>query len=670
MTRYPCAAMGHSASRSVGSAAPAAPAAPAAHTAARQVVHANVGHERAAYTLEAHIDVQSSSAARTLHLVALDDVTLMSSTVEGLGDAHVDVTAGAAVLAVGARGGRFRVRLYLSTALASTAAPYAVRLCVLRAAHNTLRCTFHGYEHAPAVDADPPLAQRKWDASTLCTTFAPTDAVALQWAPSRADAAPLTAAHATAALTTFVGVERVWDAAHHALVPCAVLDVAAHLHVAAPHVAALARQGTLDVAVDAHGAPLVWQWLEVDSDPQRVALAPHAPAAPAAGARTLRLLVDVARVCGAFGAPPDAPLVCAVRGRARLPLPDAQRTLALPSVRVVGAAAQHTRQTVYATASSGAYALELAAPGAAPRTVGDAGCQVTLAADDVCRVTLADAPAAHGPAPPAPPLAVSAVRHDVWPRGAQLQHHVALRVYGPLLGAEHTVLLFPHAGADAVGALAAYVNGHAVPAHLVPQLQTTADADAPEPAPVLAAVTLAVPAAAAHAAAHADVDVHYTTPWAPHTPLDVVCPTAPAPVPRTVVCVHGAGAAVPRLVTPTTAHVAHGTEATVTAFPQHRERPHTLRFALQTPVAPHGTRTAWMLAAALVVAVVACWMASTAHALRRLETHVASLAMALDIDLDDGHWREPGWHPTGAVVRYALHDVAQAARRAVGHLRH
>ncbi|KAI3629161.1 hypothetical protein CBS9595_000233 [Malassezia furfur] len=656
--------MGHSASRSAGSAGQRAAPAAAPHTAARQVVSADVGRERAAYTLEAHIDVQAAAAAPTLHLVALDDTALVSSTVDGLGDARVDVADNAVVLVVGARGGRFRVRLYLATALASTAAPYAVRLRVLRAAQNTLRCTFHGYEHAPAVEADPPLAQRKWDASTLCTAFAPTDAVALQWAPTRADPAPLAAAHATASLTTFVGVESVWDAAQHTLVPCAVLDVAAHLHVAAPHVAALARQGALDVVVDAHDAPLAWQWLEVDSDPQRVALAPHAPTPPAVGSRTLRLLVDVARVCGAFGAPPDAPLVLAVRGRARVALADAPRAVALPAVRVVGAAAQHTRQAVYAAASNGAHAWQLAAPGP-PRSLGDAGCTVALGAEDVCRVALVDAPPAHGPLPSAPPLAVAALRHDVWPRAAQLQHHVAVRVFGPLLGAEHTVLLFPHAAAAAVGALVAYVNGHAVPTHLVPQLQTTADADAPAPAPVLAAVTLAVPAAAAHAAPHAEVDVHYTTPWAPHTPLDVVCPAAPAPVPRTVVCVHGTRTHVPRLVTPTTAHVAHGAEATVTAFPQHRERPHTLRFALHAAPATHDARTMWALAALAVV--VACWMASTAHALRRLETHVATLALALDIELEDGQWREPGWHHTAAAARYALHDIAHAVRRLAGH---
>ncbi|WFC96717.1 hypothetical protein MBRA1_003380 [Malassezia brasiliensis] len=656
--------MGHSASRSAGSAARSAAPAAAPHTAARQAVSADVGRERAAYTLEAHIDVQATAAARTLHLVALDDTALVSSTVDGLGDARVEVADGAAVLVVGARGGRFRVRLYLATALASTAAPYAVRLRVLRAAHNTLRCTFHGYEHAPAVEADPPLAQRKWDASTLCTAFAPTDTVALQWAPTRTDPAPLAAAHATVSLTTWIGVESVWDAAQRTLVPCAVLDMAAHLHVAAPHVAALARQGALDVVVDAHDAPLAWEWLEVDSDPQRVALAPHAPAPPAVGSRTLRLLVDVARVCGAFGAPPDAPLVLAVRGRARVTLAETPRTVALPAVRVPGAAAQHTRQAVYPAASRGAHAWQLAAPGP-PRALGDAGGTVALGAEDVCRVALVDAPPMHAPPPPAPPLAVAALRHDVWPRAAQLQHHVAVRVFGPLLGAEHTVLLFPHAAAAAVGALVAYVNGHAVPARLVPQLQTTADADAPDSTPVLAAVTLAVPAAAAHAAAHADVDVHYTTPWAPYTPLDVVCPAAPAPVPRTVVCVHGTRTHVPRLVTPTTAHVAHGAEATVTAFPQHRERPHALQFALHAAQATYDARLGWALAALVVV--VACWMAAAAHALRRLETHVATLAMALDIDLEDGHWREPAWHHTTVAARYALHDMAHAVRRLVGH---
>ena len=94
--------MGHSASRSAGSAGQRAAPAAAPHTAARQVVSADVGRERAAYTLEAHIDVQAAAAAQTLHLVALDDTALVSSTVDGLGDARVDVADNAVVLVVGA----------------------------------------------------------------------------------------------------------------------------------------------------------------------------------------------------------------------------------------------------------------------------------------------------------------------------------------------------------------------------------------------------------------------------------------------------------------------------------------------------------------------------------------------------------------------------------------
>ncbi|WFD03530.1 hypothetical protein MOBT1_002221 [Malassezia obtusa] len=643
----------------------------AAPVATKQLVRADIGRERAAYTVEAQIDVSVAAREQILPLVHLTKTTLVSSTVEGAGaaDARVD-TAGTAVrLIVPPKGGRFRVTLYFSTALVRAAAPYVARLPVLRSAENALHCAFHGYEQAPAVEADPPLVQRKWDASTLCTTFPPTDAVTLQWAPTREAEATVHAPRAATSITTFVGVESVWSAAQQAFVPSAVLDVSADVTVEAPYVVALTKLGVLDVVVDAKDQPLHWDWLEVESDARMLTLAcdaPRAPAEPVVGSRHLRLHVDVARACGEFGAAPAAPLQFTVKGRCHLALDPAQdaRSVLLPVVRAT-AESQARQQLVYPAASHGGFQLELTAPllpGTTSHPVGD-GCILTLDDHDECIVAFTRDPARvpRAPAPQAP-LVLTTLHHEVWPCAAHAMHHIALDAFGAAGTAEQTVLLFPAAALDTIGGLTAYVNGHAVRVHLEAQGASGADADAG--VPVLAAASLAVPAAAVRGA-HAQIALYYTTPWAPSTRLAVACPAPPAALPRTVLRVHGRGAQVPRLLGETDAHIVHGTDAVITTFPQRRRAPYTLEFALHTP----RTDVRLWLALALLAACTAWWMATTSAAVHRHATQVEALAMALDIDLSDGHWAgQHGWEHALSAGHYALKDVAAAAHRLAEHL--
>ena len=62
-------------------------------------------------------------------------------------------------------------------------------------------------------------------------------------------------------------------------------------------------------------------------------------------------------------------------------------------------------------------------------------------------------------------------------------------------------------------------------------------------------------------------------------------------------------------------------------------------------------------------------MATTSAAVHRHATQVEALAMALDIDLSDGHWAgQHGWEHALSAGHYALKDVAAAAHRLAEHL--
>lgn len=663
--------------------------------AAQQRVHVDIGRERAAYTIEAEVEVPPGKAARW-PLLRIEHVALVSAK------GATVLREGGDLLLVTERSDETRripIALYFTCALWARDGrpPSVVRLPVLRSVQNWVTCTFHGYDRV-AVAADPPLDTPQERADGIEAPFAATSVLALEWATERQDTAPVAAPRAKVACAMHMAYEQLW--AQRAFVPSAVMDFAAEVVLDDPHCVALARQGALTVEIDAMGQALHWDWLELESDPMRISLQRevHAEAAAIPGAlqrvdampafslaeapigsRTLDLLVDVGAVCGLFGTDADAPLAFTVHGRCHLALDTPRedgvpRTVTLPMVRVPCAA---THAVTYAlhqatTPTPSPFQLEVVAPRPADALSlpVDEGCLVELDGAAACIVAYTrGTPRATQPMPVHSSVCFSSMHHKVWPGDGHLMHHILLQLHGPVQRAHQTILLYPLSMLDGGGMsdLQAYVNGHSVSASLEAQVQTSVDAQETEPAPVLAAVSLHLPAAAVRGL-KAQLELTYLTPWAPSASFEVVCPTPPTRVPVSMLQVHGTQRGVPRVLGDVAAHVSYTQDALLTTLAQRRARPHTVAFTLQS--APSEAAVEGRdrrIYAAMLCAVIPVIFALYLHErrMRHLDTHVQALAMALDVDLADGHWApvQHAWREAAA----AGHHVYDAAAAALEH---
>ncbi|WFD44694.1 hypothetical protein MPSI1_003364 [Malassezia psittaci] len=608
--------------------------------AIRQKLCADIGKERTAFSIECRIDVQATDKKTTRHLLALEDATLVSHSVEGLGQAFIEQHQNSLALHVGPQGGRFRVYLYISTKLTLNGPPFLVRFPVVRAQENHLQCTFHGYEHAPAVDASPRFDQKRWEGFTLHTQFASTHLLALQWAQNREDQACIHALRANIAQTNFLTLESVCDSEQSKNQANVVLDIISQVQIEGPQIQALAKQGVLTIEVDAHQQTASWDWLEVDGDPSLITTQDcdsfdDVEKRDRCATRSLCILVDAERVCGSFGVGPDTLLEFTVRGRCRVTTDFTRSSTSKVSLPTLRTNAEHhdRKLTIYPTNYSDELLLELISPlpqGCTSHMIGE-GCLVTLSEEDptqdTCVVALSKRLKLIEEAPSLPStMVLTSIYHEVYPFKSYLRHVLDLEGFAPCNSGEQKVLLFASHIAPDLDQMSCSVNGCSAGMRIEPQaIQEDKNCD-------VGAVMVTIPATLRRTCP-LSITLELRTPRSDALRLTIPRFKTPTQVPRSVLCVHGIGNTKPRMMTQIDdAHYEQGMHLIVTEFADKPILSDHLEIALDSYTALNTGRVGLLM----LVLLFAVWMGMMMLELKRIQSQVKSLAINLDIDLDSG----------------------------------
>ncbi|WFD00629.1 hypothetical protein MYAM1_003380 [Malassezia yamatoensis] len=542
--------------------------------ASRQKLCADIGKERTALSIECRIDSQATGKEITTHLLSLEGATLVSHSVEGLGQAFIDRHQDSITLRIGPQGGLFRIYLYISTRLTRSEPPFLVRFPVVRAQENHLQCTFHGYEHAPAVEASPHFDQKRWEGFTLHTKFASTHSLALQWAQSREDQACIHALKANIAQTNFLTIESVWSANQSKNQAIVVLDIISRVQIEQPEIQTLAKQGVLTIEVDAHQQSAYWDWLELDGDPLLITTQDcndldDSQRRNECASRSLCLLVNVNKVCGSFGVEPDASLEFTVRGRCRITtdvICSSASAISLPTLRTN--AEHHDRNhTIYPTSYSDQLLWKLISPlpeGCTSHMIGE-GCLVTLSeagpTQDTCVVALSKRPKLIAEAPSRPStLHFTSIYHEVYPFKSYLRHVLDLEGLAAGSPSERQVLLFASHIVPDLDLVSCRVNGCSAETRI--QVQAPEKETGPDVGAVMVTLPENLPRTCP-----LRITFELRTPRSDALRFTVPKFKTWSQVPQSVLCVHGIGNTKPRIMTQIDdVHYEQGMHLIVTEF--------------------------------------------------------------------------------------------------------